>query len=201
MALAFDVFLNPVPQSGSGSGFFFEVNGDQGRILTNHHVVERAEALEVALADGTKLPARLVVSDPFTDLAVLQVKVPPEKRSAVAVLTLADSEALRPGQPVVAIGNPFGLERTVTAGIVSALGRTLRSPGGRLIGDVIQTDAAINPGNSGGPLLNLSGEVVGSTRRSSTPARDRSSGAPTAASQGSGLRCRRARRSDGCRSC
>jgi S1-C subfamily serine protease len=138
VALAYDFFLNPVPQAGTGSGFFFEVAGTEGRLITNHHVVERAEALEVTLADGTKLPARLVGSDPFTDLAVLQVTLPAEKVPGVAVLPFADSAALKPGQPVVAIGNPFGLERTVTAGIVSALGRTLRSPGGRLIGDVIQ---------------------------------------------------------------
>ena len=150
-----DFFLNPMPRDGTGSGFFYD---RAGHIVTNYHVVEDAEEVHVALADGRDLPAEVVGSDPSNDLAVLKVDLAPEE---VPVATLGDSTALYVGQFVVAIGNPFGLERTLTVGVVSSLGRVIDSPDERFIGEVIQTDAPINPGNSGGPLLNLQGEVVG----------------------------------------
>ncbi|MDQ5852815.1 MAG: trypsin-like peptidase domain-containing protein [Chloroflexota bacterium] len=150
-----DFFLNPLPRDGTGSGFFYD---RAGHIVTNYHVVEDAEEVHVALADGRDLPAEVVGSDPSNDLAVLKVDLAPEE---VPVATLGDSTALYVGQFVVAIGNPFGLERTLTVGVVSSLGRVIDSPNERFIGEVIQTDAPINPGNSGGPLLNLQGEVIG----------------------------------------
>ncbi|MFQ5934137.1 MAG: S1C family serine protease, partial [Dehalococcoidia bacterium] len=150
-----DFFMEVVPQQGTGSGFVWD---DQGRIVTNNHVVEDADLIEVVLPDGTTVEAELLGRDPNTDLAVIQIDVPEEKLNPVA---LGDSDQIRVGQLAIAVGNPFGLDRTVTTGVVSALGRTLRADNNRLIIDVIQTDAAINPGNSGGPLLNSSGEVIG----------------------------------------
>jgi len=150
-----DFFLNPVPRDGTGSGFFYD---REGHIVTNYHVVEDAEEVHVTLADGRELPATIVGSDPSNDLAVLKVDLPPAE---VPIASLGDSTALYVGQFVVAIGNPFGLERSLTVGVVSSLGRVIDSPNERFIGEVIQTDAPINPGNSGGPLLNLQGEVVG----------------------------------------
>jgi len=154
-AVAYDFFFNQVPQRGTGSGFIIN---EQGYIVTNNHVVENADNLEVTLANGKKMPARLVGRDPNNDLAVIRIDVSGEK---LQVARLGNSEQLQVGQMTIAIGNPFGFDRTVTTGVVSSLKRTVRAPNGREIRDVIQTDAAINPGNSGGPLLNSRGEVIG----------------------------------------
>ncbi len=153
-ATAFDLFRGPIYQEGTGSGFVWDA---EGHIVTNNHVVEGADQIEVVLADGTAAPAVLVGADAYNDLAVLRIRVPRDKLQPV---TLGDSASLRVGQWVIAIGNPFGLDRTMTVGIISALGRTLELSD-RPLGEVIQTDAAINPGNSGGPLLDLDGRVIG----------------------------------------
>jgi len=163
---AYDFFLNPIPQEGAGSGFVYDA---EGHIVTNYHVVENAEELSVALASGEVYPAQVVGVDPSNDLAVIHI----ETENLPAPVPLGDSDQLRVGQFVVAIGNPFGQEGTLTVGVISALGRVIQSPDGRFIGEAIQTDAAINPGNSGGPLLDLRGRVIGvnsqivSTSRSS----------------------------------
>jgi putative serine protease PepD len=154
-AMQLDFFFNAFPTQGSGSGSIIDT---KGHILTNHHVVADAQKLEVTLGDGSKWPARLVGSDPDNDLAVIKIDAPREK---LKVISMGDSRNLKIGQKVLAIGNPFGLQRTLTTGIISSLGRTIRSAVGTLIEDVIQTDAAINPGNSGGPLLNSDGEIIG----------------------------------------
>jgi putative serine protease PepD len=154
-AVAYDFFLNPIPKEGTGSGTIIDRSG---HILTNFHVIDGARRLEVTLADGSKWGARVVGADPSNDLAVIKIDAPPEQ---LTVAPLGDSSKLVVGQKVLVIGNPFGFERTLTAGIVSSLGRSIRAENGRLIRGIIQTDAAINPGNSGGPLLNSSGEVIG----------------------------------------
>jgi len=153
--LSQDFLFRIVPERGTGSGFIVD---DRGYILTNNHVVENADSLEVTLADKSKVPAKLIGRDSNNDLAVIRVAVPREK---LTLLKLGDSDQLQVGQMAIAIGNPFGLDRTVTRGVVSALGRSLKAETGRQIRNVIQTDAAINPGNSGGPLLNSRGEVIG----------------------------------------
>ncbi len=156
-AFAYDLFrFAIVPQQGTGSGFLID---DQGHIVTNEHVIRDATELEVTLASGQRLPARLVGRDAITDLAVLRVELP--AGTAIRPLPLADSSTVRVGQVAIAIGNPFGFERTITTGVISSVGRTIRTPEGRTMRNVLQTDAAINPGNSGGPLLNARGEAVG----------------------------------------
>lgn len=151
-----DPFFNVVPHQGCGSGTIFSKDG---YILTNFHVIEGAAMLKVTLSDGTVLPIKVIGSDPANDLTVLKIEPPPGME--LTTIPFGDSSKLEVGRRVLAIGNPFGLDRTLTQGIVSSLGRTLKTESGRLIKGIIQTDAAINPGNSGGPLLDSQGDLVG----------------------------------------
>jgi S1-C subfamily serine protease len=150
------VFGLPQQQQSTATGSGFLIDND-GHILTNAHVVEGAKRVDVQLGDGATQQAQIVGTDPSTDIAVLKV----DNTEGVNPLPLGDSTKVQVGDPVVAIGNPFGLDRTVTTGIVSALQRQIQAPNGFSISDVIQTDAAINPGNSGGPLIDGNGQVIG----------------------------------------
>ncbi|MFL6434619.1 MAG: S1C family serine protease, partial [Nitrososphaeraceae archaeon] len=157
------IILNGVPQTGRstalGSGFVYD---NQGHIVTNYHVVSGVKKADVTFTDGNTYSANVVGKDPNSDLAILQITGDYSEEKAVVPLPLANSSAVRPGEQVIAIGNPFGLSGTITTGIVSAKGRLLPNPDtGFSIPGMIQTDAAVNPGNSGGPLLNIQGQVIG----------------------------------------
>jgi S1-C subfamily serine protease len=167
-AVAFDFFYGAVPQQGQGSGFILD---KEGHILTNNHVIDNAQKVEVTLSDKHKYKATVVGVDKGHDLALLQINNVPNLQPA----TLAESTGLIVGQRVYAIGNPFGLSGTMTRGIISAI-RSIRGPNNNPIEDAIQTDAAVNPGNSGGPLLNSRGEVIGITTLIANNGADQSSG-------------------------
>lgn len=155
VVMELDFFLNPAPKQGSGSGIILDA---RGYILTNHHVITEAQSIQVTLSDGSSYPAKLVGFDPDSDLAVIRIDAPKDKLKPIR---LGDSDQLQVGQKVLAIGNPFGLKETLTTGIISSIGRSIRAPSGLLIEEMIQTDASINPGNSGGPLLSSRGELIG----------------------------------------
>jgi len=162
-AVEYDFFLNTVPVEGAGSGFVVD---PRGYILTNFHVVQEAQSIEATLGDQSRYPAKFIGADPRNDIALL--KIDPRGRK-LAVLALGDSGALQVGQRVLAIGNPFGFQSTLTTGVVSALGRTVQTGPQTFIDEAIQTDAAINRGNSGGPLLDSRGEVIGINTAIFTP--------------------------------
>ncbi len=151
----YDFFFNPVPVEGAGSGFLIDADG---HILTNYHVVQGAETIEVTLGDQSRFKAKMIGADTRNDIAL--IKIDPKGRK-LAPLPLGDSRNLLVGQRVLAIGNPFGFQSTLTTGVVSSLGRTVQTSENTFIDEAIQTDAAINRGNSGGPLLNSRGEVIG----------------------------------------
>jgi putative serine protease PepD len=162
-ATQYDFFMDAVPVEGAGSGFVID---PRGYILTNFHVVQEAQSIEVVLGDQTHYPAKVVGADQRNDVAL--IKIDPKGKSLVA-LNLGDSSALQVGQKVLAIGNPFGFQSTLTTGVVSALGRTVQTSQTTFIDEAIQTDAAINRGNSGGPLINSHGEVIGINSAIYTP--------------------------------
>ena len=162
-ATEYDFFMDPVPVEGAGSGFVIDA---RGYILTNFHVVEGAQSIEVVLGDQSHYPAKFIGADQRNDVALLKID---PKGKHLAALSLGDSGALQVGQKVLAIGNPFGFQSTLTTGVVSALGRTVQTSQTTFIDEAIQTDAAINRGNSGGPLINSHGEVIGINSAIYTP--------------------------------
>jgi S1-C subfamily serine protease len=162
-ATEYDFFMDPVPVEGAGSGFVIDA---RGYILTNFHVVEGAQSIEVVLGDQSRYPAKFIGADQRNDVALL--KIDPKGKNLVP-LPLGDSTSLQVGQKVLAIGNPFGFQSTLTTGVVSALGRTVQTSQTTFIDEAIQTDAAINRGNSGGPLINTHGEVIGINSAIYTP--------------------------------
>ena len=155
VSVSYNWFMQPVPQEGTGSGSIMD---QEGRVLTNYHVVKGAEELTIRLADGSEYPGELVGADPYTDLAVVQFD---SKGKKLVTIAFGCSDDLFVGQRVLAIGNPFGLDRTLTTGIISALGRPIETSEGIVLREMIQTDASINPGNSGGPLLDTRGRIIG----------------------------------------
>jgi S1-C subfamily serine protease len=162
-ATEYDFFMDPVPVEGAGSGFLID---PRGYILTNFHVVQEAQSIEVVLGDQTRYVAKFIGADQRNDVALLKIE---PKGKTLAALPLGDSSKLQVGQKVLAIGNPFGFQSTLTTGVVSALGRTVQTSQTTLIDEAIQTDAAINRGNSGGPLINSHGEVIGINSAIYTP--------------------------------
>jgi len=162
-ATEYDFFMDPVPVEGAGSGFIIDV---KGYILTNNHVVEGAQSIEVVLGDQSRYTAKVIGSDPRNDVAL--IKIEPKNKPLVA-LPLGDSASIQVGQKVLAIGNPFGFQSTLTTGVVSAIGRTVQTSQTTFIDEAIQTDAAINRGNSGGPLINSHGQVIGINSAIYTP--------------------------------
>src|ERR1700719_533534 len=162
-ATQYDFFMDPVPVEGAGSGFIID---KRGYILTNFHVVQEAQSIEVVLGDQSRYPAKFIGADQRNDVAL--VKIDPKGKHLV-VLPLGDSAALQVGQKVLAIGNPFGFQSTLTTGVVSALGRSVQTSQTTFIDEATQTDAAINRGNSGGPLINTHGEVIGINSAIYTP--------------------------------
>jgi putative serine protease PepD len=162
-ATQYDFFMTPVPVEGAGSGFLID---PRGYILTNYHVVAGAQSIEVVLGDRSKFPAKFIGADQRNDVALLKID---PKGKQLASLSLGDSSKLQVGQKVLAIGDPFGFQSTLTTGVVSALGRTVQTSETTLIDEAIQTDASINRGNSGGPLINTHGEVIGINSAIFTP--------------------------------
>jgi putative serine protease PepD len=162
-ATEYDFFMDPVPVEGAGSGFVID---PRGYILTNFHVVKEAQSIEVVLGDQSRYPAKFIGADQRNDVALVKVDA---KGKQLAALSLGDSSVLQVGQKVLAIGNPFGFQSTLTTGVVSAIGRTVQTSQETFIDEAIQTDAAINRGNSGGPLINTHGEVIGINSAIYTP--------------------------------
>ena len=162
-ATEYDFFMEPVPVEGAGSGFVID---PRGYILTNYHVVEGAQSIEVVLGDQSRHPAKYIGADQRNDVALIKIE---PKGKQLATLKLGDSNSIQVGQKVLAIGNPFGFQSTLTTGVVSALGRTVQTSQTTAIEEAIQTDAAINRGNSGGPLINSHGEVIGINSAIYTP--------------------------------
>ncbi|HEY2352248.1 MAG TPA: trypsin-like peptidase domain-containing protein [Candidatus Acidoferrum sp.] len=162
-ATQYDFFMDPVPVEGAGSGFVID---KRGYILTNFHVVQEAQSIEVVLGDQSRYPAKFIGADQRNDVALLKIEA---NGKNLATLPLGDSSTLQVGQKVLAIGNPFGFQSTLTTGVVSALGRTVQTSDTTFIDEAIQTDAAINRGNSGGPLINTHGEVIGINSAIYTP--------------------------------
>jgi S1-C subfamily serine protease len=162
-ATEYDFFMDPVPVEGAGSGFVID---PRGYILTNFHVVQEAQSIEVVLGDQSRYPAKFIGADQRNDVAL--IKIDPKSKQ-LATLPLGDSAVLQVGQKVLAIGNPFGFQSTLTTGVVSAIGRTVQTSQSTFIDEAIQTDAAINRGNSGGPLINTHGEVIGINSAIYTP--------------------------------
>ena len=162
-ATEYDFFMDPVPVEGAGSGFIID---PRGYILTNYHVVAGAQTMEVVLGDQSRYPAKFIGADQRNDVALIKIE---PKGKQLASLTLGDSSTLQVGQKVLAIGDPFGFQSTLTTGVVSAIGRTVQTSQSTFIDEAIQTDASINRGNSGGPLINTHGEVIGINSAIYTP--------------------------------